>query len=310
MAAQTVESARVSGRILDVTGGAVGGASVTLLEMEGPGSRSAITAPDGAFVFDAVPAASYVITVNSPGFDEYASAKFTLTAAQVFQLPDAVLSIAGITSSVVVLPTEVIAEQQLKAQEEQRAFGVIPNFYTSYVWNAAPLNSRQKLSLVTREAIDPVSFIGITIAAGAEQVNDTFPGFGSGPKGYAKRWGALFADEKAAELLYWGVFPALFHQDPRYFYQGSGSTLSRVGHAVGSAFIARTDSRHAAPNYSLLLGELSSSALSNLYYPTASRGAGLVLANTAIGLAAHVGENLVREFLYPHAPGGGRPTEN
>lgn len=308
--AQIVDTARVSGRVLDSTGGSVASAGVTLMEMNGPGTRSAVTAADGVFVFEAVTPGSYMIAVNSPGFQEFASEKFTLKAAQVFRMPDIELAIAGVTSSILVLPTEVIAEQQIKVQEEQRAFGIIPNFYTSYVWNAAPLNPKQKFKLAWHTAIDPVGLIGVTIGAGVEQATNAFPGFGSGPGGYAKRWAALFANERTNELLNRAVLPSLFHQDPRYFYQGSGSTWSRVGHAVGSVFVARGDSGHAMPNYGSIIGKFSSGAVSNLYYPSESRGARLILANAAIGFVGHVGQNLIREFIYPHAPGGGKPPSD
>jgi hypothetical protein len=112
------------------------------------------------------------------------------------------------------------------------------------------------------------------------------------------------------------VYPSLFHQDPRYFYQGSGSTWSRIRHAVGYAFVARSDSGHLMPNYSSLLGDISSAALSNVYYPASSRGAGLVFSNAVIGVAGHAGQNLMREFVFKHltkhVPSDGKPasTEN
>lgn len=92
----------------------------------------------------------------------------------------------------------------------------------------------------------------------------------------------------------------VFHHDPRYYYRGSGSVESRLIHAVSSAFVARTDSGRTVPNYSYLLGDTSSGALSNPYYPQANRGAHLVFTNTAIGLAGRVATNLLREFLSKH----------
>lgn len=44
-----------------------------------------------------------------------------------------------VTTEVVVQPTDVIAAHQIKAEGQQRVRGIIPNFYTSYIWNAAPL---------------------------------------------------------------------------------------------------------------------------------------------------------------------------
>jgi hypothetical protein len=167
------------------------------------------------------------------------------------------------------------------------------------------------LLLGTRAAFDPVAVFGTTIGAGIQQARNAFPEFGSGVEGYAKRWAALFANGRASELLTRTVFPSLFHQDPRYFYQGSGSAWSRVRHAVGYAVVARSDDGHLMPNYSYLFGELSSAGLSNLYYPSSSRGAGLVLTNTAIGCAGRAGQNLPREFVFKHVtkhvPANGKP---
>jgi len=107
------------------------------------------------------------------------------------------------------------------------------------------------------------------------------------------------------------VFPSLFHQDPRYFYQGSGSVKSRLIHALSWAVIVRSDSGHSMPNYSYLLGDLTAGALSNLYYPRANRGAGLVFTNFAIGVAGRAGEGVMREFvtkrLTRNVNGNGKP---
>jgi hypothetical protein len=44
-------------------------------------------------------------------------------------------------------------------------------------------------------------------------------------------------------------------------------------------------------------GDLASSAVSNLHYPQANRGAGLVFGNFAIGTAERVGASLAQEFI-------------
>jgi hypothetical protein len=203
-----------------------------------------------------------------------------------------------VTTEVVVQPTDVLAAQQTKAEEQQRVSGIIPNFYTSYIRNAAPLNAKQKFSLAAHNAFDPVVFIGVSLGAGIEQAKNAFPGYGQGTEGYAKRWAALFANGRTSDFLSRAVFPSLFHQDPRYFYQGSGSNWSRTKHAVSYAFVARSDSGRLMPNYSYFLGDVCSGALSNLYYPPSSRGAGLVFTDAAIGLAGRVGLNVANEFLF------------
>jgi hypothetical protein len=175
----------------------------------------------------------------------------------------------------------------------------------------------EKFSLSVRDTFDPMTFVGVSIGAGIEQARNTFPGYGQGAAGYGKRWGAQFANGRISDVLSRAVFPSLLHQDPRYFYQGSGSTWSRVEHAVSYAFVARSDSGQLMPNYSYFFGDLCSGALSNLYYPASSRGASLVFTNAAIGLAGRSGQSLIREFvlkrLTKHVPADGKPpngTEN
>jgi hypothetical protein len=209
-----------------------------------------------------------------------------------------------------VRPTDLIAAEQIRVQEKQRLVGVVPNFFTSYIHDAAPLTWKQKFSLAARGTFDPVSMLGVGFAAGIEQANNTFPGYGQGAAGYGKRFAAKFVDGRSSDFLTHAVFPTLFHQDPRYFYQGSGSVRSRFLHAVGSAFVTRSDSGQTVPNYSYLLGDVSAAALSNLYYPPTNRGR-IVLTNATVGLAGRIGGNLLREFLpkrfTTNVPGDGKP---
>ena len=145
-------------------------------------------------------------------------------------------------------PTEVIAQMQIKAQEKQRVLSVLPNFYTSYIWNAAPLNTRQKFSLSTRDLFDPVSLVGVAATAGLEQANNSFAGYGQGAAGYGKRLAAALADDVIGSLLSQAVFPSIFHQDPRYSYQGSGSVKRRLIHALSWVAVVRSDSGRPMPN--------------------------------------------------------------
>jgi hypothetical protein len=115
------------------------------------------------------------------------------------------------------------------------------------IYDAAPLTSKQKFSLAARGTFDPVSMIGVGFAAGLEQVHNSYPGYGQGAAGYSKRFAAKFVDGRTSDFLTHAVFPSLFHQDPHYYYQGSGSFKSRFIHAVGSAFVTRSDSGFEPP---------------------------------------------------------------
>jgi len=289
--------AGVAGTILDLSGATIAGADVNLTQCDGTQSHHMLSDANGEFSFLKIPPGSYIVAVIAKGFAPFTSAELLSIDQKVYELPDILLSVATASIEVMVRPTDLIAAQQIRAAEKQRLMGVIPNFYTSYIYDAAPLTWKQKFSLAVRGTFDPVALIGVGFAAGIEQANNSFPGFGQGASGYGKRYAAKLVDGRSSDLLTHAVFPTLLHQDPRYYYQGSGSFKSRLIHAVGSAFVTRSDSGRTEPNYSYFLGDVSSAALSNLYYPEANRGAHLVFTNAAVGLAGRVGGNLIREFL-------------
>lgn len=303
-------SANVAGTVLDASGAGVPGAEVSLAHGDGTQLRTMASEENGEFNFTKIPPGSYVVTINAKGFALFTSAEFAVAVQQAYEVPNVALSVASANIAVTVRPTEFIAAEQIRAEEKQRLVGFYPNFYTSYIYDAAPLNAKQKFSLATRGTFDPVAMLGVGIAAGIEQATNAYAGYGQGAEGYGKRFAAKFVDGRSSDFLTHAVFPALLHQDPRYYYQGSGSVKSRILHAVSSAFATRSDSGRTVPNYSYLLGNMSAGALSNLYYPKANRGAHLVFTNTAVGLAGRVGTNLLREFLSKrltaHASGNGK----
>jgi hypothetical protein len=287
----------VTGTVADQSGASVTDAEVSLSHVDGTSPRTTITQANGDFIFTKILPGSYSVRVKAQNFAPFASAVFAVAMAQTYYLPDVSLTLAAQNTEVTVHPTEYVAAEELRAAEKQRLLGVIPNFYTSYIPDAAPLTTRQKFLFAVRGTFDPVAMVGVGFGAGIEQATNSFSGYGQGASGYAKRYAAKFADGRSSDFLTHAVFPTLLHQDPRYFYLGSGYSFKpRLAHAVGSAFFTRSDSGLTQPNYSYLLGDLSSAALSNLYYPRANRGASLVFSNAAIGLAGRIGGNILREF--------------
>jgi hypothetical protein len=290
--------------VLDGSGAAIAGAQVSLTHRDGTQLRSLVSGAHGEFDFTRLPAGSYLVIVNSTGFAPFVSPEFAISAQQFYEVPNISLSVASQDTEVTVRPTEVIAAEQIKAEEKQRLLGIVPNFYVSYIKDAAPLTTKQKFSLATHDTLDWTSWIGISVSAGIEQANNSYAGYGQGAAGYGKRWAARFGDGRTSDYLSHAVFASLFHQDPRYFYQGTGTKKSRLYHAVSNAWIARSDSGKNMPNYSYLLGTMVSGALSNAYYPHADRGANLVFTNAFIGIAGRAGANVLQEFL------GKRLTKN
>jgi len=263
-----------------------------------PSERTTTSDSDGRFSFTGVPAGAFKLTVSAQGFSSK-SVSGVLASGQSYDAWAIVLALDATSSEVRVNASrEEIAEEQLKAEETQRVFGVIPNFYVSYVPNAPPLTSRQKFNLAWKASIDPITFIETAAFAGVEQAENTYSGLGQGAQGYAKRYGANYADNFIGTMLGSALLPSVFKQDPRYFYKGAGTVRSRVLYAIANAVICKGDNGRWQANYSGILGNLAAGGISNLYYPAANRdGVGLTFENAGLGAAAGAVQNLFQEFV-------------
>jgi hypothetical protein len=288
----------ISGTVLDANGGALSGARVTLADADGGEERVVLADNDGKFAFGDLAAGTFKVTITSAAMETFVRSDIVLGVDDRRELPTIVLAIAGVTTEVHVVVTQTeLAQEQVKAAEQQRVLGVLPNFYSSYIWDAAPLNSRQKFNLAFHSITDPVEFLGTGVVAGAEQATNTFSGYGQGAQGYAKRYGAAYADDVLGRMIGSAILPSLFHQDPRYFYKGSGGVRSRILYALSRAVITRGDNGHMQPNYSHVLGSFAAGGISNLYHPAGDRGVSLTLSNGLIETAGSAADNLLREFL-------------
>jgi hypothetical protein len=147
-----------------------------------------------------------------------------------------------------------------------------------------------------RVSVDPVTWAGVGFMAGVRQMAHT-PNYPLGSKGYGQRFGAETADGFSDILIGGAVLPSLLHQDPRYFYQGTGTTNSRLRHALASPFICKGDNGRWQPNYSSLGGDLAASALMNTYYPQSNRGAGMVFGQFGINTMERELSGVVQEFV-------------
>ena len=297
----------ISGTIVDQDGSGVVGARVTLVREEQSPNQEVLTSDDGQFSFANVAPGAFQLTITAAGFATQGFSG-TLRSGERNSVPQITLMVAANFTEVrVEFSTIELAQEQLKDQEKQRVFGVIPNFYVSYVSNAAPLSPKQKFQLAWKSTVDPVTF-GVTgVVAGVEQATNQFGGYGQGAQGYAKRYGASYADVVTGTFIGGAILPSLLKQDPRYFYKGTGTARSRVLYAVANSVICKGDNGHWQPNYSGLLGSLASGGISNLYYPPNDRsGVSLTFENMLIGIGETAAVNLLQEFvmrkLTPNVP--------
>jgi hypothetical protein len=285
--------------IVDHDGAVYEGVHITLTQtaIAAP-AKTATSDSNGRFVFTDVPPGPFRLTITSEGFATKVI-QGLLHPGESFEAPAIVLAFATATSEVQVTASQVeVAQAQLKDEEQQRVFGVIPNFYVVYAPNAPPLNPRQKFHLAWRTSIDPVTFLAAGFFAGIEQATNEFSGYGQGAQGYAKRFGANYADGFISTMIGSAILPSLLKQDPRYFYKGTGTTRSRILYAIANSVVCKGDNGKWQPNYSGLIGGLAAGGISNLYYPASDRnGASLTFENLGLGIAGSAVQNLFQEFL-------------
>jgi hypothetical protein len=167
-----------------------------------------------------------------------------------------------------------LSQEQLEDQLHQRVFAVMATFNTTTNRDALPLSSKQKFVLFFRSASDPWPFVLNAVGAGIDQAQNSFPEYGQGVQGYAKRFGAAYTDYFTGNLLGNAVLASVLKEDPRYFQKGQGSFMSRFFWAAGSSVWCRRDNGTWGPNYANVMGNLMGAAVSNLYYPESDRTAG------------------------------------
>lgn len=167
------------------------------------------------------------------------------------------------------------AERELKQEEQQRMLGVVPAFTAVFNGHAVPLSPGQKFRLWLTDAIDPFDFAAAGVDAALEQHSNEYPEYGPGFSGYAKRYGASYADDFDGTLWGEALLPILLHQDARYFRLGHGSFEHRLGYSLLSAVRCKGDNGRWQPNVSNIGGNLIGGAVANVYYPSVDRGAAL-----------------------------------
>jgi len=305
-AAEPRSPGSISGTITVPTGAVLVGARVILSREEQPSGQETLSGEDGQFSFDNVAPGPFRLTITAQGFATQTISGILHSGEACAVSPVTLAIVSGVTEVSVVVPRVEVAEEEIKAEEKQRVLGIIPNFYVSYLSNAAPLTPKQKFELAWKSEIDPINIATVGFFAGVEQAQNHFSGYGQGGQGYGKRFGAGLADSTTSIFLGGAVFPSMFKQDPRYFYKGTGSVRSRIFYALAMAVICKSDKGRWQANYSSVLGDLASGGISNVYYPSTDRGAELVFENTALGIGASMITNLFQEFVVrkftPHLP--------
>jgi hypothetical protein len=297
LTAPTPKPAHIAGTVTDTNGDIIPGALVTI-ETASQSPQSAVANDSGLFQIDNVlPGTPYRVTVSAKGFADWKSSVVSLSPGQFDILTGIELTILGEAISVTVVASrEELATEQVKMEEQQRILGFIPNFYVSYDKNAAPLTPKLKFELALKIAIHPVTFAGTTLVAATDQASH-YPDYQEGLKGYGQRFGSIYVNDLTDIMVGGAILPSILHQDPRYFYQGTGTKRSRFIHALSSPVICKGDNGRLQPNYSSLGGYLASGAIANAYYPDANCGHRLVVRTFAVDFSANIANAVLQEFV-------------
>ena len=288
----------VTGTVLDQSGAIMVGARVQLSQDDQARHQELLSNDDGQFSFANVVPGVFHLSIAVPGFTTHVFSG-AIRSGEAYIVPPMLLTVANAVTEVwVKVPISEIATAQVQEQEKQRVLGFIPNFYVSYVSDAVPLSPGQKFHLAFKSTTDPFTSVGVAMLAGTEQATDALAGYGQGAQGFAKRYGASYADVVTGTFIGSAILPSLLKQDPRYFYKGTGSTRSRLLYALRSPVFCKGDNKSWQPNYSNVMGAFAAGGLSYLYYPASDRnGFGLLAKTAAIRIGETSFEAVLQEFV-------------
>jgi hypothetical protein len=190
------------------------------------------------------------------------------------------------------------AKPDAAATSKDRLFYAMPNFLTlENTEHVPPLTAGQKFKVVARGSFDPFQFAWYGLLSGINEANGSEPGYGNGFQGYAKRYGASFADGTIENFMTGAVMASLLRQDPRFYQKSDGSFMHRVGYAVSRIFITRGDSGRSEFNASEIFGSAIAAGVSTYsYHPHADK----TLDNTLSVWSTQVGYDtlttVIKEF--------------
>ena len=182
----------------------------------------------------------------------------------------------------------------------KRLFGILPNYKAINANQPfVPITAKQKLSIAGKDAFDYPVFATTAVYSGLYQLQNTNPTYGQGMAGYSKRYAAALVDQSVGNVLQEGIYPALFHSDPRYFRLGSsgGSTGHRLRYALSRVVVTRTDRGTSQFNFAEWAGAATSVAGSNLYYDASSRTVVGNVQRLSMQVAGDALSNVLREFI-------------
>jgi hypothetical protein len=181
--------------------------------------------------------------------------------------------------------------------KNDRMLYVMPNYLTvDNQSQVPPIPWKEKFAITAKGTFDPYEFAIVGVVAGIRQADNAYPGFGQGASGYAKRYGAGFADQVDSNIMTGAVFPSILRTDPRYFRRGKGRLGHRFGYAICRLFVTRKDTGGSLFNIPEFAGNATAIAISNVYYPASDRSLTSNLSGFTVQMGIDAFGNELKEF--------------
>jgi len=306
-AAPEPQAGSISGYVVDPDGAAIPHATVSL-QGKSPDDKITVTADDsGQFRVAGLKAGtSYAVTVTAKGFGVTTVTTDPLTAGADFTVTGLTLKPAA-DETVAAASEKEIAMQEVYEETHQRVLGIIPNYYVVYDRSdEVPLTVGLKYKLAFKTIFDVMTLGGAMFVAGIDQAAHT-PAYVEGTRGFGQRVGYNYAGAASDILIGGAVLPALLHQDPRYYYKGTGTKKSRLLHALASPILCKGDNGKTQFNISSIGGDLASGAIAQTYTPARDRGAEAVLTGALVVTGGREINAMLQEFVFARLIKHGKP---
>jgi len=229
-------SGSIAGTITDPSGAHVSGAEIRLMRAGQTSLAQAVSDDDGRFVFLNVAPGDFQLTISAEGFRTQ-EVSGTVYSNEHYLVPQVTLSLAEHLTQITVTPQtqKEVAEGQIKLQETQRVFGIVPNFYVSYVHDAVPLTFKEKIKLAWKTSEDPMTIGSVAFGAGIEQERNWYRAYGKGARGTGN------ASVQPMVMWQWGHSSEA--QSRRRCLSRIRDTSTKAREAGGHGFVMRSAGR-------------------------------------------------------------------
>jgi hypothetical protein len=140
---------------------------------------------------------------------------------------------------------------------------------------AHALTPMDKLKLSIMSRLTPGEAASTVLGAAWSQARNSRPNYGTDRGAFGERMGALAIKQTSQAFFSYGLFPALLHQDPRYYILGDTRPFKRrLAYSAVTVVITQNDQGNSVINWSRLAGIAAATALTTAYYPVENHGFG------------------------------------